>query len=144
MKKSWDKRSIFRHLRFVSKFNNTSASMSNTAYRCESSNVFTSRLMYSRVVQPVRVVYCIHESQDPCLSPGRPTVFHLTPLSPDGGASIRKSRTIRRRWIFITRLCCLSMNVFFFLNARSAQKTSVFLVLKAPRAVRKQKKYSSF
>ena len=31
----------------------------------------------------------------------------------------------------------------FFLNARSAQKTSVFLVLKAPREVRKQKKYSS-
>ena len=46
--------------------------------------------MYSRVLQPVRVVFCIHES------PGRPTVFHLTPLSPDGGASIRKSRTIRR------------------------------------------------
>ena len=62
MKKSWDKRSIFRHLRFVSKFNNASASMSNTTYRCESSNVFTSRLKYSRVVQPVRVVYCIHES----------------------------------------------------------------------------------
>ena len=53
---------------FVNKFNNASASMSNTTHRCVSSNVFmslstrTSRLKYSRVVQPVRVVYCIHES----------------------------------------------------------------------------------
>ena len=39
---------------FVSKFNNTS--MSNTTDRYESSNVFTSRLMYSWVVRPVPLI----------------------------------------------------------------------------------------
>ena len=72
VKNSWKKPETnvtsFAAYVFVSKFNNASASISNTTYRCGSCNVFTSlstrtrRLMYSRVVQPVRVVYCIHKS----------------------------------------------------------------------------------
>ena len=72
VKNSWKKPETnvtsFAAYVFVSKFNNASASISNTTYRCESCNVFTSlstrtrRLMYSRVVQPVQVVYCIHKS----------------------------------------------------------------------------------
>ena len=71
------------------------SSMSNTTNRYESPIVFTShltrasRLMYLRVIRLVHVVKCIHESYDPCPSLGRLTVFHLTTLSPDGGASIK-------------------------------------------------------
>ena len=55
-------------------------SMSNTTAWYKLSNVITSRPIYSRVVWLVRVVWCIHESYDPCPSLGRLTVFHLTPL----------------------------------------------------------------
>ena len=118
---------------FVCKFNNTS--MSNTTDRYESSNVFTSRstrtsrLMYSGVVRPVPL---IRETKRQFF-----TSHHWALM-----VVLRFARVVRFvDHEYSLRGCAVyPWMSFFFFNARSAQKTSVFLVLKAPRKVPKWEK----
>ena len=55
-------------------------SMSNTTAWYKLSNVFTSRTTPTSRLIYSRVVWCIHESYNPCPSLGRLPFFYLTPL----------------------------------------------------------------